>query len=446
MNLIHRTPTLTAALVFAWSLTAPSPGFAQDSMSDIRRQVEALRAEVQQLRGQVNALKSAGAGPDVTQPSDAPTQPTLEMLQTQVAELAQVKVESTSRLPVKLFGSVHTGVFTNSSNTNWLDMPNIVLATPRDDPAGTMSASLRQTRLGFSANGPTIGSARTNAVMAMDFYGGIPGFQTGQVMGLPRLLVAFVRIESERTAIEVGQDQMILAPRDPTSLAAFAFPALFRSGNLYLRVPQVRIERSLTTHLRATGGIVAPIAGDLTGNDYLFVPPALGGERSRRPGAQARLAYTNGESDAATRLDVGISGHLGWKRRVDDLRKSWATAVDFAARRGLVGVAGELFVGDNTGAFGGALGLDAKSGGGWAELELFPSDRVSLTAGGGIDNVTDARRFTLPRRRNESAYANVIFSFTPEVQASFEYHWLSTLVGNVERPNHHFDWVLVHKF
>ena len=64
----------------------------------------------------------------------------------------------------------------------------------------------------------------------MDFFGGIPGFQTGQVMGLPRLLVAFARLEGERTAVEIGQDHMILAPRDPSSLAAFAFPAAVSIG------------------------------------------------------------------------------------------------------------------------------------------------------------------------------------------------------------------------
>ena len=176
--------------------------------------------------------------------ADVQPSPALEMLQTQVAELAQMKVESTTRLPVKLFGTVHATVFANSGNANWLDNPNIVGAPPADGHGGTMSASLRQTRIGFAADGPTIGAARTNAVVAMDFFGGIPGFQTGQVMGLPRLLVAFARIEGERTALEIGQDHMILAPRDPTSLAAFAFPLLFRSGNLYLRAPQVRVERT----------------------------------------------------------------------------------------------------------------------------------------------------------------------------------------------------------
>jgi hypothetical protein len=430
---------LTTSLATASFTAAAHPAFAQDPMADLARELAALRAEVRELRAKVDALTAAGA-------ADVPAPPAVEMLQTQVAELAQTKVESTTRLPVKLFGTVHAGVFANSANANWLDNPNIVAATPADGHAGTMSASLRQTRIGFTADGPTIGSARTNAVVAMDFFGGIPGFQTGQVMGLPRLLVAFARIEGARTALEVGQDHVILAPRDPTSLAAFAFPLLFRSGNLYLRAPQARIERALTSRLRATAGIVAPIGGDLAGETYLFVPPPLGGERSRRPGVQARVAYTTGEASAPRLVDVGVSGHAGWERRGNDLANSWAAAVDFAARRDVVGVAGELFAADNADAFGGATGLDAPSAGGWSELQLFPSDRVSFTAGLGLDSVRGSRRFTVPRRQNRSAYGSVIFSLTPEVQASFEYRWLRTLAGNINRPNHHFDWVLVHKF
>ena len=439
MRFRHSAPALAAWFVVVSFAAAPPAVSAQDAVADLTRELAALRAEVRELRAKVEALTAAGG-------VDLPVAPAVEVLQTQVAELAQTKVESTTRLPVKLFGTVHAGVFTNSANANWLDNPNIVAAAPADGHGGTMSASLRQTRIGFTADGPTIGSARTNAVVAMDFFGGIPGFQTGQVMGLPRLLVAFARIEGARTAVEVGQDHVILAPRDPTSLAAFAFPLLFRSGNLYLRAPQARVERLLTSRLRATAGIVAPIGGDLTGETYLFVPPALAGERSRRPGFQARIAYTAGEASAPRLLDIGLSGHAGWERRGNDLANSWAAAVDFAARRDVIGVAGELFAADNADAFGGATGLDAQSAGGWSELQLFPSTRVSFTAGLGLDSVRGSRRFMLPRRENRSAYSSVIFTLSPEVQASFEYRWLTTLAGNLRRPNHHFDWVLVHKF
>jgi hypothetical protein len=114
--------------------------------------------------------------------------------------------------------------------------------------------------------------------------------------------------------------------------------------------------------------------------------------------------------------------------------------VDFATRRDVIGVAGELFVADNADAFGGATGLDAPSAGGWSELQLFPSDRVSFTAGLGLDRVSGGRRFTLARGENRSAYGNVIFSLTPEVQASFEYRWLRTLAGNVASRGRPHRW------
>jgi hypothetical protein len=442
--MLRRTTVLVPALVCASLLASVHPVFAQDPMALMRRELNELREEVMRLRAEVNALKQvAPEAPGTAQPQPSPA---VEMLQTQIAELAQTKVESTTRLPLKIFGTVHAGVFANSGNANWLDNPNLVSPpTPLGHP-GTMSASLRQTRIGLTADGPTLGSVRTNAVVAMDFFGGIPAFQTGQVMGLPRLLVAFARIEGERTALEVGQDHMILAPRDPTSLAAYAFPLLFRSGNLYLRTPQVRIEQSFASRLRATAGIVAPIGGDLTDPNYVFVPPALGGERSQRPGVQARFAYTTGEADSPRHVDIGVSGHVGWERRADDLARSWASAIDFAARRDVIGVAGEFFTGDNIDAFGGALGLDARSAGGWGELQLFPTTRLSFATGFGLDDVQDANRFSLARRQNQSVYGNVMFSLTPEVQASFEYRWLKTFAGDISRPNHHFDWVLVHRF
>ena len=435
----HVVPCAIAVLACLSAL--PRPAFAQDPIAELKRELAALRGEVQQLRDELSSLKQANA--------PQPAAEAVEVLQSQVAELAQTKVESMSRLPVKLFGTVHASVFTNSGNANWLDIPNLAGAPPPDGHSGTTSASLRQTRIGLTVDGPEVASLRTNAVVAMDFFGGIPGFQTGQVMGLPRLLVAYARLEGQRTAVEVGQDHMILAPRDPSSLAGFAFPLLFRSGNLYLRVPQARVEQSLTSRFKATAGIVAPVAGDVATTDYVFVPPALGGERSRRPGFQARVAYaTTTEPDSPRLLNVGASGHLGWERQGlgGSLAKSWATALDFAARRDVIGVAGELFIGDNMDAFGGGVGLNARSAGGWAEVQLFPGRRTSFTAGAGLDDIRDDRRSMLMRQQNRSAYGNVVFAITPEFRASFEYRGLRTLTGATRQTNHHFDWVLVHEF
>ena len=256
----------------ALSLLSAASAAAQSRTTDVTQDVATLRAEVERLRAELQELRALvvenravmrraadeGADPApaevdapveaaVAAPQQQPVDPqaSLEMLRTQVAELAEIKVESASRMPIKVFGTIHTNVFANSATPNWLDSPNLVNVPPADGHAGSFSATLRQTRVGLTIDGPTLNGVRTNGTVAMDFFGGIPGFATGQVMGLPRLLVAFARFEGQRTAVEVGQDHMILAPADPTSLASFAFPALFRSGNLYLRTPQARIEQAV---------------------------------------------------------------------------------------------------------------------------------------------------------------------------------------------------------
>jgi hypothetical protein len=463
MRTTGRLHTWFIAATFV-SVATGDAGAQTDTTDEIRRELAQLRSEVLQLRVELDALRGNGrGGPPRMQavrapgealgpaPAQAPdaavSQPSLELLQTQLTELAQVKVESTSKMPVKVFGTIHTNLFLNSGNPNWLDSPNLVNVPPADGSNGSFSANLRQTRLGFTVDGPTLASFRTTGAVALDFFGGIPGFATGQVMGLPRLLVAFARMENDKTAVEIGQDHMILAPLDPTSLASFAFPALFRSGNLYLRAPQVRVEHALPLGLRLSGGIVAPIGGDVPGEDYRFVPQAFGGERSRRPAFQARMAFATGEPDAVRHVNLGVSSHYAWERRGALLAESSATAVDFSIRRDYVGVAGELFSGTNIDAFGGALGLDARARGGWAEIQLFPTQRLTIAAGAGVDDIRGDGGLSLVRRRNRSAYGVGLFSLTPEIQASFEYHWLATLPGTgTERPNQHLDWVLAYKF
>jgi len=102
------------------------------------------------------------------------------------------------------------------------------------------------------------------------------------------------------------------------------------------------------------------------------VPPARGGERSQRPGVQARLQLGTDDPDDACRGAIAVSGHMGWERPTQErtvrgLDKSWAIALDFAARRDRIGVAGEVFTGNKLDAFGGALGLDRKVASGWPD-------------------------------------------------------------------------------
>ena len=166
----------------------------------------------------------------------------------------------------------------------------------------------------------------------------------------------------------------------------------------------MRVERDLGAGVRAAGALVAPIGGDFPGEDYRFVPPALPGERSRRPAFEGRLAFdSTADVDARRVVSIGVSGHHGSERRVDGSVTAWAAAFDFALRHERVGIAGEVFSGENIDAFGGATGLDARASGGWAESQLFVSPRLSFHGGAGPDELRGVSSTALPRRRNRSA-------------------------------------------
>jgi hypothetical protein len=448
----------TAALLVLVGVLAGTPAAtAQENGSGPRSdELHLLREEVAALRAELAALRRLIMDPEPTpvaadthpgQEQPPPSDPRITMLQTQVAELARSKVESEMRFPLRVFGTIHTHMFANSGEPNWMDVPNIVQPPPPGGHTGSFSATLRQTRLGLAADGPTIGGARTSGIVAMDFFGGIPGFPTGQVMPLPRLVVGFTRIESDRLALQVGQDHVILAPRDPSSLAGFAFPLLFRSGNLYLRAPQARVEAALSPTVRLTAGILAPIAGDVPGENYRFVPPALGGERSRHPAFQAHLGYASDAAAVSTRrVELGVSGHIARELRDGVRHTSWAGAVDFGVRHDRIGAAGEFFTGRDINALGGGTGIDGRGDGGWAEVQIYPRDRLMAAAGIGVDRLRGNVQL-LPRRGSRSAYGNIRFALTPELEASAEYHRLMTRPGTGStRGNHHFDWVLVYRF
>ncbi len=414
----------------------------RDEVDELRRQLQDLSSELRALRGVLPEralLASASARASGTQEPVA-TQLPPEMLQAQVEELAQVKVEAASRFPVTLSGTIVSNTVVNSGDANWLESPNIVGTAS----GGSMTSTMRQSRLGLDVHGIPVGSWEAKGALILDFFGGTPGFVTGTVMGLPRLLYAYGRLEHGGTAIEVGQDHVLLAPRDPTSLAAFSFPQFFRSGNLYLRAPQVRVEQRVGG-VTVKAGIVAPVAGDASGS-YAFAPPAGAGERSERPAFEGHVGFDRGTADAAGEGHVGASGHYGWIKQAGALGSASAAALDFLVRRGRVGVAGELFAADELDAYGSGVGQPGRSEGGWVEARLRAAARVSLNGGVSLDRRPDGAG-TAGRLRNTSAFGNVILRLTPEVAASVEYKWLQTRYqSGSNRENHHVDAVFAVTF
>lgn len=414
----------------------------RDEVDELRRQLQDLSSELRALRGgwpgRALLTSVAASVPGPQAPAAAQLPP--EMLQAQVEELAQVKVEAASRFPVTLSGTIVSNTVVNSGDANWLESPNLVGTAS----GGSMTSTMRQSRLGLDVHGIPVGRWEAKGALILDFFGGTPGFVTGTVMGLPRLLYAYGRLERGGTAIEIGQDHVMLAPRDPTSLAAFSFPQFFRSGNLYLRAPQVRVEQRVGG-MTVKAGIVAPVAGDAPGS-YVFAPTAGAGERSERPAFEGHLGFDRGNEDAAGEAHLGASGHYGWIKQAGALGSASAGAIDFLVRRGRVGVAGELFAADELDAYGSGVGQPGRSEGGWVEARVKAAARVSLNGGVSLDRRPDGVG-NAGRLRNTSAFGNVILRLTPEVAASVEYKWLQTRYqSGSNRENHHVNAVFAVTF
>ena len=416
---------------------------ARGEIELLRDEVAELRQALQALAGELRSLRAASTPAALTPPAQLAQEPVTlppEMLQAQVEELAQVKVEAASKFPVTLTGTILSNTVYNSGDANWLESPNIVGTAV----GGSMTSTMRQSRLGFDVRGISVGAWEGKGALIVDFFGGTPGFVTGTVMGLPRLLYAFGRLEHGGTAVQIGQDHVMLAPRDPTSLASFAFPQFFRAGNLYLRAPQVRVEQKLGGFTVKTG-IVAPIAGD-AGTSYVFAPTPGGGERSERPAFQGHLGYGRGTPEGAGEAQLGVSGHYGWIREAGRLIPASAGAVDLNLRVGRVGLAGEAYLADELDAYGSGVGQPGRSEGGWIEARLAAATRVSLNGGAALDRRPDGFG-SAGRLRNTSAFGNVIVKLSPEVSASVEYKWLQTRYGSgSNRANHHVNAVFAVTF
>src|SRR5918994_2943847 len=170
---------MTLALAWAAVVAAPAVAAGQTTPEDVGRELASLRRELQALRSEVESLMSertgpaaagpqtetsadAAQGPTLPAPLNAPapdqpvlTSPSAQVLAQQIAELSQVKVESASRMPVRLFGTLHASAFFNSGEANWLDNPNIVAVRPADAPAGTVSMGARPTLPRLGADGAT---------------------------------------------------------------------------------------------------------------------------------------------------------------------------------------------------------------------------------------------------------------------------------------------------
>ena len=249
----------------------------------------------------------------------------------------------------------------------------------------------------------------------------------------------------------VGQDWMVFAPANPVSIAAAGNPQMGAGGNLWARLPQVRVDQKLNSNLTVQAAVLESQTGDFATNAAFVVQPTSG-QASRVPFLQSRLAYSNANWLGTKKAgSIGVSGHFGMSRvftgptNIRNDVESVGVAVDWnfpVAER--VTVAGEAFSGRNLGGFQGGVfqsyntefaysdGVRLTPGGvrsigtrgGWIQIGYTPpvlNNQLGIYGSLGIDDPVNSDLVSLSRRdwrsRNFVVAANASIQIHPAVRS-----------------------------
>ena len=424
----------------------------EGQLKEMQRQIDELKAAMQKNNAAVAAVDpkpAAGAAAVSTQPAA----PEVNQADAQKKDLG-VDLGSARLTP---YGTIYVNAFGNTAGTNNTDVPTF--ATPTG--LGNASASVRQTRLGLRLEGARVGAARLSAVVEADFFGGFPSVGIGENFGVVRLRLANAKLDWEKTSVTLGQDWMVFAPVNPTSLAAAAIPQMAAAGNPWARLPLARVDHRFNSNVTLTGAVAAPQTGDFATNAAFFLQPTSGAS-SRLPFFQSRLAFTDNDwLDSRKNGTMGLSGHYGRSRVFTGPTASIEHEIDSAGAaldwnfplHARVQLLGEAFWGRNLGGFQAgvfqsynndfamfngttlqAAGVRSiTTRGGWVQLGFTPDvlrNNLSLNGSFGLDDPRDGDLVSLSRRdfrtKNLALALNSIYKFSPQFSISAEYRHFFT--------------------
>jgi hypothetical protein len=448
-------------------------------VQDLRERQEAAEKEAAQLRAElstanaqlltkqadvadttaVSTTEGASKQPETLAERVAVVEEEQEVTAAKLAGLNQTKVESGSKYHLQLSGMLLFNLFGNIGTVDNIDYPQVAEPQSFLYSSQSMGASVRQSQVNIEGTGPQIGGAQTSANLSFDFAGGIPQVPNGVSFGVMRLRTGVVRFDWANSSVVAGQDTLLIAPLQPTSLAQVAMPPMAYSGNLWTWTPQVRVGHSFAvgedSSVYVTGGILDSLSGDVPPETYDRTP--TWGETSGQP---AYATHVNWQKKVGLQfIQVGTGAYYGrqewgYGRSVD----SWAGTVDIdVPLSAKVEFSGTYYRGRALGGLGGGIGQSVlwngslsdstthvyglNSEGGWVQLKFRATPKLQFNAAFGQDNpfASELRQYggnlhyyNYVYSRNQSFFGNFIFHPRSNVALSFEYRHLATAVLDAE--------------
>ena len=373
----------------------------RQQLSESQKEMDELRSEIHTLRDQLgerNQDVSAAQDADALRSSVAELKDETGILQAEVQQHDQTKVETLSKYPVRINGAVLFTSVLNSGGADNINVPAVAVGTSVYSPSGSLSATMSQTVLGIDGTGPHIFGAKSRGDLEVDFWGSGNSTAYTSGGGTARLRTAHAELQWPNRTLGVVLDRPLLSPWQPSSWITIGEPALAWSGNLWTWSPQVQYKenRALSTHVNLGMGLIdAPSPAG-------YIEAAQSGanatEQSRQPGYEARLGGKFSWRDHPT--EFGAGGYYSrqsyaYNYHVD----AWAATLDWSLPLvDRVTFSGQAYRGRALGGLGGGAFKDYVSrvtarsfrglddAGGWAQMKfsLLPSLEVNLSAG--LDN------------------------------------------------------------
>lgn len=430
---------------------APDMQRVMERLDRLEQQNAELLSEIRELRqeiatGHPPAAPSPPQSGAETPPSAPTTEERLDVLESRTQDLAQTRVQTSQRMPVSLTGMMLFNAFHNGGFGGGGEVP--VTAQLNESLAST-SATFRQTVIGLKFYGPDLpGGGKASGSAYFDFWGGssAPG------NNLFRVRLATIDLAWKNYTITVGQDKPIVSPREPMSLAEVGLAPLSGAGNLWDWQPQIRVERrfgSDTAGFRAQAGIYE------TSEVVPATAPAVTLER-QRPGYEGRFLFFRGGENRRIEFAPGV--HLSTTHVNGQNIDSRLATMDWLVKpTSFFEISGAWFRGTNDAGLGalrqgftvlpGGQIIAVHATGGWSQLSLFPTSRISFHFFGGEEEDRASDLVANSVRRNLSYAGNIVYKLAPNILAALEASQTRTdYISSGLRRNNHYDLALAYLF